>query len=258
MFKALLFGFLVVAGCGVQGEPGPAGTMGDPGPAGPPGPTGPMGDPGTMGNMGSAGESVTVGAEPAGANCANGGVKMVSSSGTAYVCNGANGANGTNGADATAPVGAVVAYAGASPPAGWLLCDGSAVDRTAYAALFAAIGSAWGGGDGSTTFNLPDMRGRFLRGTNHATGRDPDAGSRLASAPGGNTGDNVGSLQNDQLRSHNHAYTTMWQDSGIVSGHMQGGSSTSYTIWNYSFGTLFTGGSETRPLNVGVNYIIKY
>ncbi len=61
---------------------------------------------------------------------------------------------------ALTPTGAVIPFAGASAPAGWLLCDGAAVSRTVYAGLFNVIGTAFGGGNGSTTFNLPDMRGR--------------------------------------------------------------------------------------------------
>lgn len=59
------------------------------------------------------------------------------------------------------PAGAMLAYAGGTIPTGFILCDGKAYSRTTYAALFAAIGSAWGAGDGSTTFNVPDMRDRF-------------------------------------------------------------------------------------------------
>ena len=62
------------------------------------------------------------------------------------------------------PPAAVLPYAGASAPEGWLLCDGRAINRTTYAALFAAIGTSHGSGDGSTTFNLPDYRWTFLRG----------------------------------------------------------------------------------------------
>lgn len=62
------------------------------------------------------------------------------------------------------PPGTVLSFAGASAPAGWELCDGRAVSRTTYAALFAAIGTAHGSGDGSTTFNIPDYRWTFLRG----------------------------------------------------------------------------------------------
>jgi microcystin-dependent protein len=62
------------------------------------------------------------------------------------------------------PAGMIMAFGGASVPSGYLLCDGSAVSRTSYANLFAAIGTAWGEGDGSTTFNLPDLRGRVVQG----------------------------------------------------------------------------------------------
>jgi microcystin-dependent protein len=62
--------------------------------------------------------------------------------------------------------GSTISYAGANEPAGgpWLPMDGRAVSRTQYAALFAALGTVWGAGDGSSTFNLPDMRGRYVRG----------------------------------------------------------------------------------------------
>ena len=62
------------------------------------------------------------------------------------------------------PAGVLTAFGGASPPSGWLLCDGAAVSRSTYAALFAAIGTTYGVGDGSTTFNLPELRQKFLRG----------------------------------------------------------------------------------------------
>ena len=60
--------------------------------------------------------------------------------------------------------GFIAAYAGANPPTGWLPCDGRAVKRSDYPELFEAIGTAYGEGDGSTTFNLPDLRGRFALG----------------------------------------------------------------------------------------------
>ena len=62
------------------------------------------------------------------------------------------------------PVGAITAYGGAVAPSGWLVCDGSALSRGTYAALFAVIGTTFGAGDGTTTFNLPDLRGRFPLG----------------------------------------------------------------------------------------------
>ena len=63
------------------------------------------------------------------------------------------------------PVGIVQAFAGDTTPEGWLLCDGSAVSRTDYADLYAVIGDTYGSGDGSTTFNLPDLTDRFLQGS---------------------------------------------------------------------------------------------
>lgn len=66
------------------------------------------------------------------------------------------------------PAGSVVAFAGAAAPAGWLLCDGSAVSRAEHPRLFAAIGTTYGAGDGSSTFNVPDLRGRVIAGTDAA------------------------------------------------------------------------------------------
>ena len=107
------------------------------------------------------------------------------------------------GISALLPSGIILPYGGATPPTGWLFCNGQAVSRTTYAALFTAVGVAHGSGDGSLTFNLPDLRGRFLRGTDTmsqnavttAAGRDPNSGARTAANSGGSTGDNVGSVQ---------------------------------------------------------------
>jgi microcystin-dependent protein len=106
----------------------------------------------------------------------------------------------------TLPPGIVVPFGGSSAPPGWLLCDGSPVSRTVYQNLFLSIGTVWGNGDGSTTFHLPDLRGRFLRGKDGGIGRDPDRTTRTAANPGGNTGDNVGSVQ-DNAHGHDHANT---------------------------------------------------
>ena len=69
--------------------------------------------------------------------------------------------------------GIIIAYGGSAAPAGFLLCDGSAVSRTTYADLFAALGTTWGAGDGSTTFNLPDLRGRSALGAGTGSGLTP-------------------------------------------------------------------------------------
>ena len=93
------------------------------------------------------------------------------------------------------PSGVILPFGGSTAPTGWLVCDGSAISRTTYANLFAAIGTSHGYGDNSTTFNLPDFRGRFMRGVDGTAGRDPDKATRTAAATGGNTGNNVGSIQ---------------------------------------------------------------
>lgn len=68
------------------------------------------------------------------------------------------------------PSGAIMDYAGATAPAGWLWCAGQAVSRDTYADLFSALGTVWGAGDGSTTFNLPDLRGRVAAGKDDMNG----------------------------------------------------------------------------------------
>ena len=88
------------------------------------------------------------------------------------------------------PSGAVLYFAGRTAPAGWLKANGAAVSRTAYAALFAAIGTTYGAGDGRSTFNLPDLRGEFLRGWDDGRGVD--------------TGRGFGSAQAHALQSHQH------------------------------------------------------
>ncbi len=77
------------------------------------------------------------------------------------------------------PSGTVLHFAMLSSPSGWLICDGSAVSRSIYSNLFTAIGSLYGNGDGSTTFNLPDLRGEFIRGFDQ--GRGADAGRNFGS-----------------------------------------------------------------------------
>jgi phage-related tail fiber protein len=141
--------------------------------------------------------------------------------------------------DQLQPAGNVAFSARSTPPTGWLAANGAAVSRTVYASLFAAIGTTYGVGDGSATFNLPDLRGEFIRGLD--SGRGVDVGRLL------------GSAQADSLKSHTHAigagpYTTH----GFIAGGGDG-FSTSFTST-----TGATGGSETRPRNVALLAIIKY
>jgi microcystin-dependent protein len=87
--------------------------------------------------------------------------------------------------------GAVMAFARSTAPSGWLKANGAAISRTAYSALFAAIGTTYGAGDGSTTFNIPDARGEFIRGLDDGRGVD--------------SGRIIGSAQADEIKSHTHS-----------------------------------------------------
>ncbi len=166
------------------------------------------------------------------------------------------------------PSGVVLPFGGTAAPTGFLIADGSAVSRTTYAALFAVIGTAFGAGDGSTTFNLPDMRGRFMRGVDGSAGLDPDKISRTAMASGGNTGNNVGSVQADAFQGH--ILTVVAGGTGVFYGgsgiNWPGFASATNTNTSpliaqnpSSDGTHGTPrvSSETRSVNANFNYIIK-
>jgi microcystin-dependent protein len=159
------------------------------------------------------------------------------------------------------PPGSMLMYGGTSAPAGYLMCDGTSYLRTTYPNLFSAISTAYGSADG-THFNVPDLRGSFPRGVTGASSNDPDASSRTASNPGGNTGNNVGSAQSSAFQTHTHSIDPANDDMQILTTNSGAFGFTGGT------GSVFigrTGGppvsgsftSETRPINVYVNYIIK-
>lgn len=163
------------------------------------------------------------------------------------------------------PVGSVLAYSGTTAPSGYLLCDGSAVSRTTYASLYAVIGNSCGYGDNTTTFNLPDFRGQFLRGQDRGRGLDPQAAVRTAMNTGGNVGDNVGSIQSSAQLDHDHSMGSILTSVGSTTLGLanSGGLNVVRTLIN-NYSTVFTGpssgatiSSEVRPVNAYVNYIIK-
>jgi microcystin-dependent protein len=162
---------------------------------------------------------------------------------TSKILNGAVTSDKLNEAVIFVPSGAVMAFAMNSAPAGWLAANGSAVSRTLYAALFAAIGTTYGAGDGSTTFTLPDLRGYFVRGS----GTNSDG-----SASGG-----FGGKQADSFADHNHTINS-GQQNGISSGC--GANNTYQKANDYACGlgtTGSSGGTETRPKNIAMLYCIK-
>lgn len=155
----------------------------------------------------------------------------------------------------TTPAGTIQPFGGTVAPAGYFLCDGSTVSRTTYAKLFSSVGTAFGSGNGTSTFHLPDFRGKFLRGVSSGTANDPDRLVRTAMNAGGNTGDSVGSIQGDELKRHRHL-------SGVTQDNTGGSSYAAITTANNDntgeYLTSYEGGNESRPVNAYVNFIIKY
>lgn len=163
------------------------------------------------------------------------------------------------------PPGTILPYVGVTAPAGFLPCDGGTYARATYANLATALGCsgagcAYGAAD-TASFNVPDLRGRFLRGTDNGAGNDPDANTtfRTAIMPNGNAGDNVGSLQDDVYGAHTHGPGSAYNVSILVgSGPTTTNLLTLTPTANQNYNTGSNGGNETRPKNVNVNYIIKY
>jgi microcystin-dependent protein len=185
---------------------------------------------------------------------ANGGTGLSApgTSGNVLTSNGTGWTSGTP--QPPVPTGAVFYFAANAAPTGYLEADGTAVSRATYAALFAVTGTTFGVGDGSTTFNLPDLRAEFIRGWDDGRGVD--------------TGRVFGSTQADELEAHKHDIRVR----GAVSSHshridgpaetyVAAGSSTSLggsgSIYNDSGAILNTGGTETRPRNVALLACIK-
>lgn len=172
-----------------------------------------------------------------------------------------------------AQVGTMQMHAGGSTPTGWLLCNGQAVSRTTYAALFAQIGTIWGVGDGSTTFNVPDMRGRVPRGV-AASG----TGDAVGETFGADTHTHTGPSHTHTGPSHTHTVsgTTTIPTGTLVNrwpsvadgfppnlpttGHNHDFSDTSSaagTGATGASGTGNTGSSSTIQAGAAVNFIIK-
>lgn len=164
------------------------------------------------------------------------------------------------------PTGAVMSFAMLAAPAGWLVCNGDAVSRVTYAGLFAAIGTTFGAGNGTTTFNLPDMRGMFPRGVDGGRGVDPNR--------------TIGTTQESSNLQHshsitvqsagNHTHNTVLNRELIPSGpqqnavygdqQMQGTNTiptTSAGNHTHNASAANSGGTESRPVNLAFQFCIK-
>lgn len=153
------------------------------------------------------------------------------------------------------PAGTVILHASSVPPAGYLKCNGAAVGRAAYAALFGVINTFWGAGDGSTTFNVPDLRGEFPRFWDDGRGVD--------------SGRTFGSHQLDALQNFSGWIRSVWTGGGTITGAFTGYPSSTNnkpgTGGGYTFDIAFSPGpggarvaTETRPRNVALMACIKY
>ena len=165
------------------------------------------------------------------------------------------------------PTGSVHMMATTTVPSGYLKCNGAAVSRTTFADLFAIVGTAHGAGNGSTTFNVPDLRGEFVRGWDDSRGVD--------------SGRNFGSAQSDQNKQHNHSasatssvsdpghfhnvpYSNSDSGDGVIeesgtgfSGVEPTNSATTGISVSTSVSIGNSGGSEARPRNIAMMYVIK-
>lgn len=151
------------------------------------------------------------------------------------------------------PIGGMIPYAGSTAPDHFLIPDGSAVSRTTYAALYAICGTTYGVGDGSTTFNLPDMRGRVACGVDGAANRITGAAATLGGAQGAETH----TLTVAEMPAHVHPITANLNNGG-------GGGGADVARWDVHNGTKdsdSTGGDDphnnVQP-TLCTNYIIRY
>ena len=173
------------------------------------------------------------------------------------------------------PSGSVFCMAVATVPSGYLECNGAAVSRTTYAALFAIIGTAYGTGNGSSTFNLPDLRGEFVRGFDN--GRGVDNGSSIASSQSSQFGQqnhNVSASSSSSVTDPGHKHTMNFNLGNIISSGGAFGMKDSGTADRMNTATTgisvstttsisqsnrggTSNSSETRPRSIAMMYIIK-
>lgn len=159
--------------------------------------------------------------------------------------------------DIYAPVGSVFAMASRVAPDGYLECNGNSVSRTQYAKLFDVIGTTFGAGDNARTFNLPDLRGEFIRGFDNGRGFDPSR--------------NFGSHQEDAIRNivgsiNGYAINSneTFEGTGAIRTKPFGGhgnytsNSGQHGNWDFDASRVVPTANENRPKNTALMYVIKY
>jgi microcystin-dependent protein len=169
----------------------------------------------------------------------------------------------------TVPAGTVLPFAGTDVPPGYLLCDGKFLDGRQYPRLYSAIGKSYGKDDARPyEFRLPDYRGYFLRGADLTSGHDPDTKTRQPLGDG--VPEAVGSKQESELTRHTHATETFSRRGWPKASNDETSDGSPFYFKDQSkardkgqnnvtmLGIEASGGSETRPVNISINYIIKY
>ncbi|KTT31187.1 tail protein [Pseudomonas oryzihabitans] len=163
------------------------------------------------------------------------------------------------------PAGSVMHFGGLTAPSGWMKANGAAISRTTYADLFAVIGTFYGAGDGFTTFNLPDLRGEFIRGLDD--GRGVDKGRGIGTSQDSQNKEHSHGADCSTTGAHSHTYwdtdTQNTNSSGLSGGNnFTDVTSAETTSSNGDHSHVITiksaGGTEARPRNVALLAIIKF
>ncbi|MCZ2094697.1 MAG: phage tail protein, partial [Anaerolineae bacterium] len=141
--------------------------------------------------------------------------------------------SGDLGWDYGVPVGTIIAYAGTSAPTGYLDCDGANVSRATYSALFSAIGTTWGVGDGVTTFGVPDLRRRTMVGSGGVASAGP---ANTVGSTGGNETVNI---------AHTHSFTPAGTLDTVASGPTAAAGGAAFTVVSNGHSHTFTGSGGT-------------
>lgn len=137
------------------------------------------------------------------------------------------------------PAGIIRAFAGSTIPDGYLLCDGSEISRSSYSVLFDAIGTTYGVGDGSTTFNIPDCRGRVIMGL--------DSGDAAFDALGETGGSKTANLQHSHtMNNHTHTASGMASSAASTSSQQSNDATTSFSRSGHTHTVTVNTGNQTN------------
>lgn len=163
--------------------------------------------------------------------------------------------------DAITEVGFIKPYAGTSIPTGYLLCNGAAISRAQYPELFAAIGTTWGAGDGSSTFNVPDLRGYFLRGVGGNSAGFAVAQSDAIRNITGWLRNILYQNEGEPVNSLTYAGEAFYLDLNIIDAMKTAQDSPFSSNGDriaFDASRVVPTAAENRPINKAVNYCIRY